>query len=137
MAITPGLCTSAKLDIATGVHQPGDRYMLALYAPTANLNPFVTEYTKQDEVKGQGYTAGGQALSGYDARVEGIQAVVTWTKETIWKNASLTARGGLIYNAAKGNKAVMVIDVVDDYGNQVTSTNGNFKVEGGIAFWIG
>ena len=137
MSCTPGLCISAKLDLVTGVHQSGDRFMLALYAPAANLNPYVEEYTKQDEVKGKGYQAGGMVLQGYTPTVEGIHAGVVWDKETIWKNATITARSGLIYNASKGNKALMVIDIMDETGNPVTSTNGNFKVDGGIAFFVG
>ena len=127
---------AGKLAFATGQHRAEDAYKLALYGPQANLNAFTESYTKEGECKGQGYAAGGQVLQGYDARIEGVQAVVTWTKETLWKNASITARSGLVYTARTGT-SVMVIDIVDEQGNQVTSTNGNFKVEGGNAIWIG
>lgn len=137
MSISPGLCVSAKLDFVTGVHQRGDTYKIALFTPQANLTPLITEYSKENEVKGQGYVAGGAVLTGYDAVTEGIRAVVSWNKETIWKNASITARGAVIYNATRGNKAILVMDVTDDYGNAVTSTNGNFKIDAGISFWIG
>ena len=137
MAIVPGMCVSAKLDLVTGVHQPGDTYKIALYGPNAQLNPLITEYSKADEVKGQGYTAGGAQLSGYSAYIEGVRAVICWEKETLWRNASITARGAVIYNATKGNKALLVIDVVDEHGNAVTSTNGNFKIAAGVSLWVG
>ncbi len=137
MAVTAGLCCSAKLDFLTGVHQPGDRYKLALYTPAANLTPYDTEYTKQDEVKGQGYVAGGADLAGYNASLDGISACITWAKETLWRNATITARSAMVYNASKGNKALLIIDIMDDYGNPVTSTNGNFKVDAGITLWVG
>ena len=127
---------AGKLAFITGEHRKDDTYKLALYAPTATLNAFTDSYSKQDEVRGQGYAAGGQVLQGYEAGIEGVQAVITWTKETLWKNASITARSGLVYNARTGT-SVMVIDITDEQGNQVTSTNGNFKVEGGNAVWIG
>jgi hypothetical protein len=38
-------------------------------------------------------------------------------------NAALTARGALIYNASKGNAAVLVLDFVSD------KTMSNFTVE--------
>lgn len=136
MAVTPGMTLAGKLAFATGQHRADDSYKLALYSPQATLNAFTEAYTKQDEVGGKGYVAGGQLLAGYDARIEGVRAIVTWVKETLWKNASITARSGIVYNARTG-ASVMVIDITDEQGNQVTSTNGNFKVEGGISCWIG
>ena len=136
MAVTPGMTLEGKLAFATGRHREDDAYKLALYGPTASLNAFTASYTKEGECAGKGYAAGGQILQGYDVGIEGVTAVVTWTKETLWKNASITARSGLVYNARTGI-SVMVLDIVDEQGNQVTSTNGNFKVEGGIACWIG
>lgn len=136
MACTPGVTLAGKLAFVTGQHRSEDTYKLALFSPQANLNAYTESYTKEGEVKGQGYAAGGQILQGYAAEINGVQAVVAWMKETLWKNATITARSGLVYNARTGT-TVMVIDIVDEQGNQVTSTNGNFKVEGGIAAWIG
>ena len=137
MAVTAGLCICAKLDFLTGVHEKTDKYKIALYSPAAQLTPFCEEYSKQDEVVGQGYVAGGMELQGYSAYCEGIEACIEWTKETLWKNASITARGAVIYNASKGNRAILVMDVTDVHGNPVTSTNGNFKLDAGIAVKIG
>jgi len=136
VAVTPGVTLAGKLAFITGDHRKEDVYRLALFSPAANLNAYTECYSKQDECKGQGYVSGGQALAGYEASIEGVHAIVTWTKETLWKNATITARGGLVYNARTG-VSVLVLDIVDDYGNPVTSTNGNFKVDGGIAAWVG
>jgi hypothetical protein len=130
------LTLAGKLAFATGQHRSEDIYKLALYGPQATHNAHTESYTKEHECKGQGYVAGGQALQGYSATIEGTHAVVGWTKDTLWKNASICARYGIIYNARTGT-TVMIIDISDEQGNPVTSTNGNFKVEGGIAAWIG
>lgn len=131
------MCVSAKADVLRGVHQPGDRYMLALYSPSAVLSPYTEEYTKQDEVTGKNYRAGGAPLQGYSVDIEGVAAVMSWSRPTVWPNATITARYGLVYNASKGNRALLVVEVADEHGRPVTSTNGNFKVDGGIAMVIG
>ena len=41
-----------------------------------------------------------------------------------WASATITARGALIYNSTKSNKAVYIIDFSADK----TSTNGTFTV---------
>ena len=42
-----------------------------------------------------------------------------------WSTATITARGALIYNSSKSNKAVAVLD----FGTDKTSTAGNFTVQ--------
>lgn len=123
MTITSGICVKAKLGFVTGVHQPGDQYMVALYSPAAQLSPFTEIYTPVGEVEGQGYKAGGLLLTGYKAATDGTAAVVTWDSPQ-WPVATITARGVLIYNRSKGNAAIYV----GDLGRDVTSTNGPFKL---------
>lgn len=124
MAITQGLSNSFTSDVLQGVHSPGDVYKIALYTSSATIGPSTTVYTSVGEVTGIGYTAGGVVLSGYTVSVDGTTAILDWTTDPTWSNASLTARGAMVYNSTEGNKAMIVMD----FGENVTSTNGTFLV---------
>jgi len=122
--IIQGVADSFRLEILLGIHAPSDVYRMALYSSKAELSPATTVYTTDGEVIGsQGYDAGGQALSGYQAQLSNRVAYLDWA-DPLWPMATITARGALIYNASKQNRAVAVLDLGQDY----TSTNGNFLV---------
>lgn len=124
--ITSGLCVSAKLDFLKGVHQPGDQYKMALYTAAANLSPLsTTAYTSAGEVQTKGYQAGGMPLTGIEYVTAGTSAVMGWSYDPQWKNVSIKAKGAMIYNASKDNKALVVVE----FPNEIISTNGNFRVE--------
>lgn len=123
MAITQALCNSFKLEILNGVHRAEDEYRLALYTSLASLNEDTTRYTPDNEVIGAGYTAGGLTLADRQARLDGRVAVVDFAN-AIWPVATITARGALIYNASRDGRAVAVFD----FGGDVSSTNGEFRV---------
>jgi hypothetical protein len=127
MAITAALCNSFKLELlptAAGVHLSGDVYKIALYTSTATLNKSTTAYATTNEVTGTGYTAGGATLTGLTTALDTDTAYIDWTTDPTWPAATITARGGLIYNSSKSNKAVAVLD----FGGDITSTNGTFTV---------
>jgi len=133
MSVTYGMVISAKLDLLTGVHQPGDVYMVALYGNDAELNQFTTVYTPVGEVKGKGYIAGGKRLAGYEASIEGTRAELSWDGLR-WPNASIRARSALVYNKSKGNRAITILDL----GEESFSTNGNWDlVLPDAVVWIG
>jgi hypothetical protein len=121
MAITTAICNSFKLEVLEGVHQPGDDYRMALYAVAATLNKGTTVYSATNEVSGPGYTAGGKSLTSRSASLDTDTAIIDFA-DPAWPNATITARGALIYNASRGNKAVSV----HDFGADITSTNGSF-----------
>lgn len=129
--IAPGLTVACKEDLFNGVHQPGDTFKLALYSDSANLGPFTTEYVAAGEVSGQGYTSGGVVLTGKQVNTVGAKTFVGWGDALI-RNATISARGGLVYNASKQNRVFGVVDL----GKLVTSTNGNFKVDMRDVFWV-
>lgn len=134
MAATYGLTLACKYDLATGVHQPGDVYMVALYGNDATLNSHTEIYTREGEVTGKGYIKGGKPLKGYQAYLEGSRAEVCWDKEVRWANATIRARCALIYNAGKGNRAMTILDL----GEEATSTNGNWDLLlPDCVIWIG
>lgn len=122
--ISPGMSVHAMVDFFRGVHHPGDVYKIALYDEGAVLNSLTSEYTTEHEVKGKGYQRGGMELSGYTAELDGMTPVMGWTVDPIWRNATISARGALIYNASKRNRAIVVVD----FGDVIRSTNGNFRV---------
>jgi hypothetical protein len=125
MAIISGLCLIAKRDFLMGVHAPTDQYRVALYRQDASLSPDrTTTYTPQGEVQGEGYQPGGQALSGYQCILDQGAAVMGWQTPPVWKNATISAWGALIYNASKGNRAVVIVD----FGRCVASTSGDYRL---------
>lgn len=122
--IQGGWTNCVKRDFLRGIHQPEDVYKLALYGEAADLSAWTEFYTTQGEVSGKGYSAGGRALEGYMCDLEGSVGVLGWEKNVIWPQATIQARGGLIYNASKENRALLVVDFMEE----VRSTNGKFLV---------
>lgn len=124
MAITQAIPTSFKAEILQGIHDSADTYKMALYTSAATLGAATTAYTTTNEVVGIGYTAGGVTLSGFNVTTSGTTAILDFATDPSWANASITARGALIYNSSKSNKAVYVLD----FGSDITSTNGTFAI---------
>ena len=124
MAITQAIPTSFKAEILQGIHDSADTYKMALYTSVATLGASTTAYSATNEVVGIGYTAGGVTLSGFNVTTSGTTAILDFTTDPSWASASITARGALIYNSSKSNKAVYVLD----FGSDITSTNGTFAV---------
>jgi len=124
MAITSAICNSFKQQILEGVHATTDTYKVALYTSSATLDASTTAYSATNEVSGTGYTAGGATLSGLGTGLSGSTAYLTFADPT-WADSTITARGCLIYNSSKSNKAVAVFD----FGSEVSSVNGTFTVD--------
>ena len=124
MPITTAICNSYKQEILEGVHSSADTYKLALYTSAATLGASTTAYSTTNEASGTGYTAGGATLTGLTIGLSGTTAYLTFTDPN-WASSTITARGCLVYNASKSNKAVAAFD----FGQDVTSTNGLFTVD--------
>ena len=124
MAITQAIPTSFKAEILQGIHDSADTYKIALYTNAATLGASTTAYSATNEVVGTGYTAGGVTLSGFNVTTSGTTAILDWTGDPSWANATITARGALIYNSSKSNKAVYILD----FGSDISSTNGTFMI---------
>jgi hypothetical protein len=118
MAFEQTLTTSFKQDILLGVHDlDTDTIKMALYLATADLGAATTVYTTSGETSGTGYTAGGKVLTGVTVLTSGTTAYVDFADPS-WDPAAFTARGALIYNASKSNKAIAVLD----FGSDKTAT---------------
>lgn len=125
MAITQSLCTSFKQELLEAVHDfPNDTFKIALYTSAAALDAATTAYTTSNEASGTGYTAGGNTLSVTGPTTSGTTAYVDFA-DTTWSSATLTARGALIYNSSKANRAVAVID----FGEDKSVAAGDFTVQ--------
>lgn len=143
MAITQSLCTSFKAELMLAVHDfrvNGDTFKLALYTSSASLDANTTTYTDTNEVSSSGtnYTAGGGALInlGVVTSNNTSSSGVGFTdfSDLTFDNATITARGALIYNTTPSansnanttltNAAVAVLD----FGADKISTNGDFTI---------
>ena len=136
MAITQAMSTSFKVELLDGIHNFGtgvirastaaDTFKIALYTSAATLNASTTAYTTSGEVSsvGTNYTAGGNTLVVSVVPTAGGTTAYLSFANTSWANATITARGAMIYNATQGNKAVAILD----FGSDKTSTSGTFTI---------
>ena len=121
MSISQTLCTSFKAELYEAVHNLlADTIRIALYTDNATLDESTTVYTTTGEISGAGYTAGGIVLTGATVNTSGQIAYVDFS-DAVWTGA-LTARGALIYNASKSNKAIAVLDFGTDKTSVITFT---------------
>lgn len=125
MAISQTMCSSFKQQILLGEHDlETDVLKIALYTSSATLGASTTVYTTSDEVVGTGYVAGGNTLIGATVSLSGTIALVTFDNTT-WAASTITARGALIYNSSKSNKAIAVLD----FGGDKSSISAPFTIE--------
>ncbi len=124
MPITTAICNSYKQEILEGVHASGDTYKIALYTDSATLGATTTAYSSTNEVSGTGYTSGGATLTGFTSGLSSGTGYVTFSDPS-WTSSTITARGCLIYNSSKSNKAVAVFD----FGENVVSVSGTLTID--------
>jgi hypothetical protein len=119
MALTQTLVTSFKKESWQAIHNlETDVLKIALYTGAATLSASTTAYTVTGETTGPGYTAGGNTLTGVTLTTDGTTAYVDFA-DTAWTGANFTARGALIYNSSKANRAIAVLD----FGADKTAIN--------------
>ena len=128
MAITTAMCTSFKQELLQGKHNftasTGHTFKIALFTSSASLDASTTDYSTSNEVVGTGYSAGGNTLTNVTPTTSGTTAFVDFA-DTTWSSATITARGALIYNSSKSNKAIAVLD----FGSDKTSTSEDFTIQ--------
>jgi hypothetical protein len=138
MAITQALCNSFKVEILKGVHNftssSGHTFKLSLHTSSATLNKSTTAYASSglaEVANGNGYSSGGVTLTDGSNNTAVTPVLATDTALTdfadaSFSNATITARGALIYNdSVSGDPAVAVLD----FGADKTSTSGTFTIQ--------
>lgn len=129
MAITRGYCQSFIDELTEGVHNlDTDVLKIALYTDSASLSPSTTTaYSATSEVSGTGYSSGGKTMalaSGFPTQSASTGQKSYRFDDVTWTGASFTARGALIYNSSKSNRAIMILD----FGGNRTVTASTFRV---------
>lgn len=116
--------TSFKEELYEGIHDLlTDTLKMALYTANAEINSATTAYTTDQEVSGDGYTAGGLTVTNVTVESSGTTAYVNFDNVQ-WTGASFTTRGALLYNASKANRSIAVIN----FGSDKIVTNNTFTV---------
>jgi len=142
MAITQAMCTSFKAELMLAVHDfratGGDTFKLALYTSSATIDANTTAYTTSNEVTGTNYTAGGGTLTRLGVVTSNNNASTgtgfTDFSDLTFSNATITARGALIYNntpSANSNANTTLTNAAVcalDFGSDKTSTDGDFTI---------
>ena len=142
MPITQAMCTSFKAELMLAVHDfrvtGGDTFKLALYTSSATIDANTTAYTASNEVTGTNYTAGGGTLTRLGVVTSNNNASTgtgfTDFSDLTFANATITARGALIYNntpSANSNANTTLTNAAVcalDFGSDKTSTDGDFTI---------
>ena len=137
MANSQAMATSFKGELLNAYHNfsannpartvsTADSFKAALYTTAATMGAASTAYTATNEVSGTGYTAGGVAISAWNAPVtSGTTGYTTPTASITYTSVTLTTAfdAVLIYNNSQGNRAVSV----HTFGSQ-TVTAGTFTL---------
>ena len=140
--ITQSMCTSFKAELLLAVHDfretGGDTFKLALYTSSASLDANTTAYSSSNEVTGTNYSAGGGTLSRLGVVTSNTNATAgvgfTDFSDLTFANATITARGALIYNntpSANSNANTTLTNAavaVLDFGSDKASTDGDFTI---------
>ena len=140
MAITQAMCTSFKVALLDGEmdfsSDTSQVFRIALYTSSATLSAATTAYggtigvsvDPNGECPATGnYNAGGNVLTIATNPTNGGSGTTAFLDfaDTTWANATITARGALIYKVGGTNPAVAVLD----FGADKTSTAGDFQVQ--------
>ncbi len=137
MANTQAMATSFKGELLNAYHNfsatnpartvnTADAFKAALYLASATMNATSTAYTATGEVTGTNYTAGGVAITAWNApSTSGTTGFTTPTASITYTTVTLTTAfdAVLIYNSTQTNRAVSV----HTFGSQ-TVTAGTFTL---------
>ncbi len=127
------MTTSFKEQLLEGVHDfrstGGDTFKLALYTSDASFDASTTTYTTTNEVADTGsYSAGGGTLTNLDPTTGGTTAFADFA-DISFTDATINARGALIYNTTPTHTYTDPVAAVLDFGSDKISTTGTFTVQ--------
>jgi hypothetical protein len=121
------VCSTFKKELLEGKQDLlADQFKIALYEPIAELNSNTAFYETFGETTGYGYVAGGKDLFGAQVLLD-LNARVAYATfdDAIWLDSVISAKGALIYNQSKQQRAVAVLD----FGVVRYSNHGPFHVQ--------
>jgi len=143
------MCTSFKRDLLKGYHDfttGNDQFKLSLHTSaatgtnfggdTTTMDETVTDYANSAEVSNTGsgsnpYTQGGGDLTNVTPTIPAAQTTTAITDfdDITFTNATITARGAIIYNSeTNGGSGTTDAVVVLDFTEDKTSTAGDFQI---------
>ena len=125
-----------KQGILKGQHDlsVNDGYYLALYttaAPyTVNDSVYSSAVANQVGTVGTAYTTNGKTAGQGVVAQTGDYTTVDFTTDPTWTASTITARTGVLYKyvAPGGATANQYLVAILDFGGDITSTSGDFKV---------
>ena len=104
------------------------KVMLVTASYSADKDAHLKRSSVTNEITGTGYTAGG------------VSAAVTVTKDTAndkvtiqfaavsWPSSTITARGAVYYKARGGASSADELVAYNDFGSNITTSNGTFSL---------
>ena len=123
---------SFKRDIANGsINLATDavKIMLVGSAYTPNIDTHAKRSDVTNEVSGTGYTAGGIALVNKTVTMNTTSDKGVFDADDVTlSNATITARGAVLYKARGGASSADELISYLDFGSDITSTAGNFNI---------
>lgn len=123
------MCSSFKRELLIGLHDftlsTGDVFKIAMYDNTAAFTAATTDYTTSNEVTGTNYVAGGETLTNVTPTLHTVTTAITDFDDAVWTNATVTARGAMVYNSTAGTESVIILD----FGSDKSSTAGDFTIQ--------
>ena len=123
---------SFKRDIANGsINLATDavKIMLVGSAYTPNIDTHTKRSDVTNEVSGTGYTTGGIALVNKTVTMNTTSDKGVFDADDLTiSNATITARGAVLYKARGGVSSADELIAYLDFGADITSTAGNFNI---------
>ena len=123
---------SFKRDIANGsINLATDavKMMLVGSAYTPNIDTHAKRSDVTNEVSGTGYTAGGIALVNKTVTMNTTSDKGVFDADDVTlSNATITARGAVLYKSRGGASSADELISYLDFGGDITSTAGNFNI---------
>jgi hypothetical protein len=126
------LYVSAVDDMARGnINFASDSFkaMLVTSAYTPDQDAHLKRSSVTNEVSGTGYSAGGAATTCTVTKDTANNRVDIAFSDVVWTTATITARAAVVYKSRGGAASADELVAYVDFGQDVTSTNGDFTAD--------
>lgn len=124
---------SFKRDIQNGTIDL-DSDTIKVMLVTSAYTPDPDAHTKRsdisNEVVGDGYVAGGATLANKSVTQDNANNRGVFDADDVtWANATITARGAVLYKSRGGAASADELICYKDFSSNKTSTNGDFRLQ--------